>query len=52
MDDDCANELIKAIKRQNELLEQANDFMPTLIDALQATAQELADLRRQMQERE
>ncbi|MCO8144851.1 hypothetical protein NHN26_06385 [Rhodovulum tesquicola] len=50
MDDDLANELTEAIKRQNELLEQANDLMPSLIDALRATAQELSDLRRQMQD--
>lgn len=48
MDDQNAFDLIEAIRRQNELQEEANGLMRSLIPALEATAQELLELREQL----
>lgn len=49
MDDQSAFELTEAIKKQIELQEEANGLMKALIPALQATAQELLDLRKSLE---
>lgn len=41
-----------SLKKQVELQEQANDLMRSLIPAVQATAQELLELRKQLAENE
>ncbi|MEQ8877209.1 MAG: hypothetical protein RLP16_00280 [Alphaproteobacteria bacterium] len=48
MDDQSAFELTEAIKKQNELQEEANGLMRSLIPAMEATAQELLELRQQL----
>ena len=54
MDDGIAQDIQKeldgirfALERRNELTEETNSLMRSLIPALEATAQELLELRRQ-----
>jgi len=47
---DALSQMKVALDKQNELQEEANGLMRSLIPALQATAQELLELRQHLEE--